>query len=131
MKPETHSLIAFVVVVAVIVAAAFIIGSNDGPSRQEAERSLIDNMAVLEIEQTSAKLQALIDAKRADLPANYVYAAPPVEFGSVEWRADLYVKVQYMRWQVEFLITLHNLEAGKRPDGKGRPIGQIIGDTNK
>ena len=131
MKTETALILAAaVVVVAIIVSVTFEGYYKRVLSLEQA--ALDNNQFALELDQATAKLQGLIEVERARMPAGTAYGAPPpVEFGSIEWQADIRVKIQYLRWQIEFLITLRSLDGGKPPGGKGRPIGQVIGETNQ
>ncbi len=78
-----------------------------------------------EIDDLSAKLETLIEAKKSNLPNYVAYSPPPFQVAKtgIEWEADLRVKIQFLRWQIEFLIMLQNLD-NMTPSGRGQVIGQ-------
>ncbi len=78
-----------------------------------------------EVDDLSAKLETLIETEKAKLPNYVAYSQPPFQAAKigVEWEADLRVKIQFLRWQIEFLIMLQNLD-NRPPSGRGQVIGR-------
>lgn len=94
------------------------------------DRQKADNAAMAaEVEQLSQKMERLIETERRRVPSYMAYTPPPMIVQGVQWEADLRIKLQYLRWQIEFFVMLNNLEQKQRGHRIGQGVGQIIGDS--
>ncbi len=97
-------------------------------TREKPDKS--ENAAmVAEVEQLSQKMERLIETERRRVPSYMAYTPPPMIVQGVQWEADLHVRLQYLRWQIEFFVMLNNLEQKQRGHRIGQGVGQIIGDS--
>ncbi len=94
----------------------------------EKEIATETKQLIAEVDDLSAKLETLIEAKKNNLPNYVAYSPPPFQAAKtgIDWEADLRVKIQFLRWQIEFLVMLQNLE--QKPPGR---IGQVIGAVDE
>ncbi len=86
-----------------------------------------------EVDQLSQKMESLIETERKRIKPYMAYSPPPmiVHGVHVKLEADLRIKLQYLRWQIEFLIMLNNLEQKQRGHRIGQGVGQIIGESKE
>ncbi len=83
-----------------------------------------------EIDQLSAKMKTLIETQQNRLARRVVFADPGI-FVTDGPKADIAVKLKYLRWQIEVSIMLQRMQngepvggaAGMTIIGQGRPVG--------
>lgn len=116
--------------VLVLIALGGILGGVALASGIAKDRQTIKTVRhTRELDELSGKLQSLIEVEQAKFSGSAGAIDPKPLYDSAKWEADISVRIQYLRWQVEFLIALRSLE---KPPGPGTRLpGRVIGDTAK
>ncbi len=131
MSENTCRAVVFIAVLLFVVALVYV-SKFDETQKNKGETVVVPPTAVAEteIDQLSAKMKTLIESQQNRLARRVVFADPGI-FVTDGPKADIAVKLKYLRWQIEVSIMLQRMQngepvggaAGMTIIGQGQPVG--------